>query len=42
MTGTPAGVGMGSGKFLKDGDQMVAWVDGIGELENPVLFEEKE
>ncbi|MGH7020749.1 MAG: fumarylacetoacetate hydrolase family protein [Brevundimonas sp.] len=35
-TGTPAGVGMGRGVFLKDGDVMRAWVDGIGELVNPV------
>ncbi|WP_298674106.1 fumarylacetoacetate hydrolase family protein [uncultured Sphingomonas sp.] len=35
-TGTPAGVGMGRGVFLKDGDVMTAWVDGIGELRNPV------
>ena len=35
-SGTPAGVGMGRGVFLKDGDVMDAWVDGIGELRNPV------
>ncbi|MDH7972097.1 fumarylacetoacetate hydrolase family protein [Sphingomonas sp. AR_OL41] len=35
-TGTPAGVGMGRGVFLRDGDVMTAWVDGIGELRNPV------
>jgi len=35
-TGTPAGVGMGRGVFLKHGDVMTAWVDGIGELRNPV------
>lgn len=35
-SGTPAGVGMGRGVFLKDGDVMSAWVDGIGELVNPV------
>lgn len=35
-TGTPAGVGMGRGVFLKDGDVMRAWVEGIGELVNPV------
>ncbi len=35
-SGTPAGVGMGRGIFLKDGDVMTAWVDGIGELRNPV------
>jgi 2,4-diketo-3-deoxy-L-fuconate hydrolase len=35
-SGTPAGVGMGRGVFLKDGDVMSAWVDGVGELVNPV------
>lgn len=35
-SGTPAGVGMGRGVFLKDRDVMTAWVDGIGELRNPV------
>ncbi len=35
-TGTPAGVGMGRGVFLKDGDVMRAWVEGVGELVNPV------
>lgn len=35
-SGTPAGVGMGRGVFLKDGDVMDAWAQGIGELRNPV------
>lgn len=35
-SGTPAGVGMGRGVFLKDGDVMDAWVEGVGELRNPV------
>jgi 2,4-diketo-3-deoxy-L-fuconate hydrolase len=35
-SGTPAGVGMGRGVFLKDGDVMTAWVEGIGELTNSV------
>lgn len=35
-SGTPAGVGMGRGVFLKDGDVMSAWVSGVGELVNPV------
>ena len=38
-TGTPAGVGMGRGIFLKDGDEMVAAVEGIGRLANPVRTE---
>jgi 2-keto-4-pentenoate hydratase/2-oxohepta-3-ene-1,7-dioic acid hydratase in catechol pathway len=36
-TGTPTGVGMGRGIFLKPGDVMVASVENIGELENPVI-----
>lgn len=36
-TGTPTGVGMGKGVFLKPGDLMVAWVDGIGSIENHVV-----
>ncbi|MEZ5515201.1 MAG: fumarylacetoacetate hydrolase family protein [Steroidobacteraceae bacterium] len=39
-TGTPTGVGMGRGVFLKDGDVMVAAVNGIGELRSPVAREE--
>lgn len=35
-SGTPAGVGMGRGVFLKDGDVMEAWVGGVGALRNPV------
>jgi len=38
-TGTPAGVGMGRGIFLKDGDRVVAAIDGIGEIGNPVVAE---
>ncbi len=32
LTGTPAGVGMGRGRFLKAGDTVRLWVEGIGEL----------
>ena len=39
-TGTPTGVGMGRGVFLKDGDSMVAAIDGIGELSNQVRAEQ--
>jgi 2-keto-4-pentenoate hydratase/2-oxohepta-3-ene-1,7-dioic acid hydratase in catechol pathway len=35
-TGTPAGVGAGKGRFLAPGDVMVAEIEGIGILENPV------
>jgi 2,4-didehydro-3-deoxy-L-rhamnonate hydrolase len=36
-TGTCAGVGMGKGRFLSPGDVMVAEIEGIGRLENPVV-----
>ncbi|MEH6551628.1 MAG: fumarylacetoacetate hydrolase family protein [Pseudomonadales bacterium] len=39
-TGTPAGVGMGEGIFLKPGDVMVASVEGVGSIRNPVAAEE--
>jgi 2-keto-4-pentenoate hydratase/2-oxohepta-3-ene-1,7-dioic acid hydratase in catechol pathway len=32
LTGTPAGVGMGRGRFLKGGDTVRLWIEGIGEL----------
>ncbi|WP_316678015.1 fumarylacetoacetate hydrolase family protein [Ralstonia chuxiongensis] len=35
-TGTPTGVGMGRGIYLKPGDVMVASIDGIGSIENPL------
>ncbi|HSV21226.1 MAG TPA: fumarylacetoacetate hydrolase family protein [Casimicrobiaceae bacterium] len=35
-TGTPTGVGMGRGVFLKDGDRIEATIDGIGTLANQV------
>ena len=38
-TGTPDGVGMGRGVYLKPGDTMTAWVEGIGVIENPVALE---
>ncbi|MBS0417871.1 MAG: fumarylacetoacetate hydrolase family protein [Proteobacteria bacterium] len=38
-TGTPTGVGMGRGIFLKPGDVMTASVEGIGLLRNPVAAE---
>lgn len=34
LTGTPAGVGAGKGEFLKAGDKVRCWVDGIGEIVN--------
>ncbi len=38
-TGTPTGVGMGRGIFLKPGDVMTASIDGIGTIRNPVELE---
>jgi 2,4-didehydro-3-deoxy-L-rhamnonate hydrolase len=35
-TGTCAGVGMAKGRFLSPGDTVVAEIEGIGRLENPV------
>lgn len=33
LTGTPAGVGMETGTFLKPGDVVRVWIEGLGELE---------
>jgi 2,4-diketo-3-deoxy-L-fuconate hydrolase len=38
-TGTPTGVGAGRGVFLKHGDTVSAWVEGIGVLNNRVAEE---
>ena len=38
-TGTPTGVGMGRGIFLKAGDRITAIIDGIGTLANDVRAE---
>jgi 2-keto-4-pentenoate hydratase/2-oxohepta-3-ene-1,7-dioic acid hydratase in catechol pathway len=32
LTGTPAGVGMARKLFLKAGDHVKCWVEGVGEL----------
>ena len=37
LTGTPAGVGMESGVFLKRGDVMRVWIEGLGELETRIV-----
>jgi 2-keto-4-pentenoate hydratase/2-oxohepta-3-ene-1,7-dioic acid hydratase in catechol pathway len=37
LTGTPAGVGAGRGEFLKAGDVVKLWVEGIGEIENRMI-----
>jgi 2-keto-4-pentenoate hydratase/2-oxohepta-3-ene-1,7-dioic acid hydratase in catechol pathway len=34
LTGTPAGVGVGRGEFLKAGDVVRIWIEGIGSLTN--------
>ena len=36
LTGTPAGVGMGRGRFLKPGDAVKLWIEAIGELNHTV------
>jgi 2-keto-4-pentenoate hydratase/2-oxohepta-3-ene-1,7-dioic acid hydratase in catechol pathway len=38
-TGTPAGVGSTTGTFLKPGDVVRGWIEGIGEVVNPVEAE---
>lgn len=41
MTGTPGGVGLGHKppKFLKDGDEVIVNIEGIGRLVNTMRFE---
>lgn len=36
-TGTPTGVGMGRGIYLKPGDQMIATIENIGSIHNRVI-----
>lgn len=36
LTGTPAGTGGESGAFLKSGDVVKIWIEGIGEFENKI------
>ena len=36
-TGTPQGVGMGRGRFLKPGDKVRLGVEGLGEQEQTVI-----
>jgi 2-keto-4-pentenoate hydratase/2-oxohepta-3-ene-1,7-dioic acid hydratase in catechol pathway len=36
LTGTPAGVGLASGTYVKAGDTVEVAIDGIGELRNAV------
>jgi 2-keto-4-pentenoate hydratase/2-oxohepta-3-ene-1,7-dioic acid hydratase in catechol pathway len=37
LTGTPAGVGMGRQRFLKGGDTVRLWIEGIGELSHTII-----
>ena len=37
LTGTPAGVGMGRQRFLKGGDTVRLWIEGIGELSHTMI-----
>jgi 2-keto-4-pentenoate hydratase/2-oxohepta-3-ene-1,7-dioic acid hydratase in catechol pathway len=36
LTGTPAGVGMGRKRFLKSGERVRLWIEGIGEFSHKV------
>lgn len=36
LTGTPAGVGAGRGEYLKAGDVVKIWIEGIGEISNRI------
>ena len=36
LTGTPAGTGAESGEFLKAGDEVKVWIEGIGEFSNRI------
>jgi 2,4-diketo-3-deoxy-L-fuconate hydrolase len=38
-TGTPSGVGAGRKEFLKDGDELIAVIEGIGQLRNRCVAE---
>ena len=38
-TGTPAGVGNATGTYVKSGDKLEAWIEGIGKLVSPVVAE---
>ena len=36
LTGTPSGTGAESGEFLKAGDVVKVWIEGIGEFSNKI------
>lgn len=37
LTGTPAGVGMPHARFLRPGDEVKLWIEGIGEMRNQMI-----
>jgi 2-keto-4-pentenoate hydratase/2-oxohepta-3-ene-1,7-dioic acid hydratase in catechol pathway len=37
LTGTPAGTGGESGDFIKSGDVVKLWIEGVGEFENKIV-----
>ena len=37
LTGTPAGVGLPHGRFLRRGDTVRMWIEGIGEMRNALI-----
>lgn len=37
LTGTPAGVGTEKGVFLKSGDTLKVWIEGLGELDTSIV-----
>jgi len=37
VTGTPSGVGMGRGRFLKAGETVRLWIEGIGEMSHTMV-----
>jgi len=39
MTGTPSGVGIFQGKFLKDGDIVKVDLEGFGSISNKIVFD---
>lgn len=39
MTDTPAGVGFGSRKFLRDGDVVEVIIEGVAQIKNKIMFE---
>jgi len=40
LTGTPEGVGYAKGLWMKPGDSVEVWIEGIGTLQNPIVAAE--